>query len=177
MKPEPIDLTQLRVDIHNLWNRQWFILTAGDFKQGDFNAMTVSWGSLGTLWNIPFTQVFVRPTRYTYTFMERYRTFTLCVLPESHRKAAQLLGSRSGRDGDKIADSGLTPVAASSVEAPIYDEAELALECRQLYAQDMDPQAFMDPRIDAHYEAKDYHRIYFGQVLAAHGRAAYTQGV
>ena len=34
--------------------------------------MTVSWGSMGMIWNKPFIQVVVRPQRHTFEFMEKY---------------------------------------------------------------------------------------------------------
>ena len=51
-------LSALPID---LWNRKWFLLSAGDFLSGDYNCMTVSWGGLGTMWNKPFAMVVVRP--------------------------------------------------------------------------------------------------------------------
>ena len=94
--------------IFHQWDKGWFLLTSGDFAAGDYNTMTVSWGAMGGLWGRPFVQVVVRPQRYTYGFMERYDTFTLSAFPESYRKALDLLGVKSGRDGDKIAEAGLT---------------------------------------------------------------------
>jgi flavin reductase (DIM6/NTAB) family NADH-FMN oxidoreductase RutF len=129
--------------------------------------MTVGWGSLGTMWGKPFAQVVVRPSRYTREFMEAYDTFTLCAFPENHRKALQLLGSKSGRDGDKIAEAGLTPAASSAVAAPCFEEAELVIECRKIYWQDMDAANFVDADIRKNYPQKDYHRIYFGEIVAA----------
>lgn len=149
-----------------LWEPPWLLLTAGDFTSGAFNAMTVSWGSLGTIWNKPFAQVVVRPQRFTYQFMEKYPTFTLCAFPLKYRKALSLLGSKSGRDGDKIAASGLTPQAATVAAAPVYAEAALTVECRKMYWQDMDPSHFLDTGIQRNYPENDYHRIYFGEILA-----------
>jgi flavin reductase (DIM6/NTAB) family NADH-FMN oxidoreductase RutF len=149
------------------------LLTSGDFAAGRFNTMTVGWGSLGVMWGRPFVQVVVRPTRYTYGFMEQYDTFTLCAFPEAYRQALQLLGTKSGRDGDKIAEAGLTPVASTQVAAPGFAEADLIVECRKMYWQDMDPAHFLDPTIDNHYAKKDYHRVYFGEVVAIHGTEAY----
>ena len=83
------------------------------------------------------------------------------------------MGSHSGRDTDKIAETGLTPIASSAVAAPGYDEAELIIECRKIYWQDMDPSQFVDPSIEQHYPEKDYHRIYFGQVLGVQGTEQY----
>ena len=167
----PID--ELSVHPHRLWNDQWLLLTAGDLDAGDFNLMTVAWGSLGTMWNRPFAQVVVRPTRHTYAFCERHDSFTLCAFPEEQRPALSLVGTRSGRDIDKVAQSGLTPIASELVAAPGYAEAELILECRKIYWQDMEPAHFLDPELENRYPQRDYHRIYFGEIVAARGSAAY----
>lgn len=156
-----------------LWGSQWLILTAGDFNAKRFNSMTVGWGGLGLMWGIPFAQVVVRPHRYTFEFMEAYETFTLSALPEKNRSALQILGSRSGRDGNKIAASGLTPQASTKVAAPSYAEAELILECRKIYWDDMDSSRFLDPRIEKNYPKKDYHRIYYGEILAVYGESSF----
>jgi flavin reductase (DIM6/NTAB) family NADH-FMN oxidoreductase RutF len=126
------------------------------------------------MWTKPFAQVVVRPSRYTYQFMEQYDTFTLCAFPQDYRDALQLLGSRSGRDGDKIAKSGLTPIASSQVAAPGFAEAELIVECQKMYWQDMIPTHFLKPEIKKNYPDKDYHRIYFGEIVAILGTEAYN---
>ena len=167
---------KLIAKVHHLWEEQWLLLTVGDFHEGSFNTMTVGWGSLGVMWNRPFAQVVVRPTRYTREFMERYDTFTLAAFPEQHRPALNFLGSRSGRDGDKIAASGLTPIASTKIAAPGFAEAELIIECRKIYSQDLDPSRFFDPSIERNYPKKDYHRVYFGEVVAILGTEGYRAG-
>jgi len=165
---------KLRVDPHALWGEQWLLLTCGDFGAGHYNTMTVAWGSFGTMWSLPFAQIVVRPVRYTFEFLEKYDTFTLSTFAEAQRPALQLLGSKSGRDGDKIAETGLTPVASTKVASPGFEEAELIVECRKMYAQDMDPACFADPEIDKNYPRKDYHRIYYGEIVAAYGEKTYA---
>jgi flavin reductase (DIM6/NTAB) family NADH-FMN oxidoreductase RutF len=155
------------------WDKGWFALTAGDFSAGKFNAMTVSWGSLGIMWGRPFAQAVVRPTRFTYGFTETYDNFTLCAFPEKSRKALNILGGKSGRDGDKIALAGLTPVASQLVSSPAFAEAELVFECRKIYTSKIDPAGFQDPAIDGNYSNGDYHRVYFGQVLRIFGEEKY----
>jgi len=172
---EPIGFADLCVNVHDLWSRKWLLLTAGDFAAGEFNAMTVGWGSLGVMWNRPFAQVVVRPTRHTHGFTERWDSFTLCAFPEAQRGALKLLGSRSGRDGDKIAATGLTPVASQRIGAPGYAEAELILECRKIYWDDLEPQQFLHPGIEENYPQKDYHRVYFGEIVAIAGTPAYRR--
>jgi flavin reductase (DIM6/NTAB) family NADH-FMN oxidoreductase RutF len=150
-------------------------LTAGDFAASKFNAMAVGWGSLGTMWRMPFAQVVVRPSRYTREFMERYDSFTLCAFPKACRAAVQLLGTKSGRDGDKIAESGLTPTASTKVAAPSFAEAELSIECRKIYWQDMNPKGFLNSAIESNYPEKDYHRIYFGEIVAITGAESFCR--
>ena len=150
----------------DFWDAKWLLLTSGEFSTGHYNAMTVSWGGLGTMWNKPFAQVVVRPHRYTFQFMEQYSTFTLCLFKPEYHAALDLLGTKSGRDGNKIAEAGLTPIAACVVEAPIYAQASIALECRKVYWQDLDPSHFLKPGIERNYPQKDYHRIYYGEVVA-----------
>jgi len=157
----------------DLWSNKWMLLTAGDFRKNTFNTMTVGWGSLGVMWNKPFVQVVVRPTRYTHNFMEKYETFTLCAFPEKYRQALELLGSKSGRYGDKIAESGLQPIASTKVAAPSFAEAELIIECRKIYWDDLKPDHFLDHRIHTNYPLKDYHRVYFGEIVAILGEDNY----
>ncbi len=175
MNRSSIPLDRLRLDPLTVWDKTWFLLTAGSFDTGEFNTMTVSWGSLGTLWNKPIAQVFVRPTRHTYEFMESADSFTLSAFSEAHRDALRLLGTRSGRDGDKITEAGLTPSPCSQVSSPGFEEAELILECRKIYWQDLDPRQFLDATIEGEYPLKDYHRIYLGEILAASGLEAYVR--
>jgi flavin reductase (DIM6/NTAB) family NADH-FMN oxidoreductase RutF len=174
MTRQAIPVDRLLVQSHDLWLRQWLLLTAGDFAEGRFNTMTVAWGSLGVMWDKFFVQVVVRPVRYTYQFMDRYDTFTLCAFPESYRKALSLLGTKSGRDGDKIAEAGLTPIASTQVAAPAFAEASLILECRKMYWDDFDPAHFLAPEIERNYPQKDYHRIYFGEIVAILGCESYV---
>ena len=182
-----IPLEQLALQPFHVWNTRWFLLAAGEYHPaagapGDrgaggghptFNFMTVSWGGLGYLWNKPLALVVVRPTRYTRGFIDQAPSFTLSVLPESYRRALNYAGSHSGREGDKARASGLTPEPSQRVTAPSFQEAELVLECRKSYFTDLDPEHFLDPSIQTHYSARDYHRVYLGEVLGAFGTAAW----
>jgi flavin reductase (DIM6/NTAB) family NADH-FMN oxidoreductase RutF len=80
-----------------------------------------------------------------------------------------LLGTKSGRDGDKVAESGLTPAASSKVLSPCFAEAKLVIECRKIYLDNLKPEFFQDPTIEANYPTKDYHRFYLGEVVAISG--------
>ncbi len=159
-----IDIADLSLKPVDLWMNQWLVLTAGTTE--DFNMMTVAWGSVGCMWGKPFAQIVVRPQRHTYTYTESSDTFTLCAFPAARRSDLQLLGTLSGRDCDKLSRTTLTLRQSETVPAPSYNEASLILECRKMYAQDIDPAGFIDSAIQDNYANHDYHRAYFGEILA-----------
>ena len=161
-----IEVAKLSLDAVELWANQWLVLTAGTLA--DCNMMTVSWGSIGYMWSKPFAQVLARPQRHTRKYLEEAESFTLCAFSENHREELRTLGTLSGKDGPKLAKTGLTLRASTRVAAPAYQEASLILECRKIYVQDLDPAGFTDKAIlQECYPAKDYHRIYYGEILAA----------
>ena len=167
----PIDLWQVRP--HDLWENQALLLTSGNFLTGKYNCMTVGWGSFGTMWSRPFVMVVVRPQRYTFEFMESFESFTLCAFPEKYQPALGLLGSKSGRDGNKIQKSGLTAISSNMVAAPSFSEANLIIECNKVYWDDMKPDHFLADYIQKKYPNSDYHRIYFGEILTIFGEEIY----
>ncbi len=144
----------------SLIGRDWMLVTAGTME--GFNTMTASWGGMGVLWDRSVCFIFIRPTRYTYEFIERSDSFSLSFFEEKYRKALQFCGSHSGRDTDKIKGTGLTPFAESGVIA--FKEARLVIACRKIYFQDILPANFLDSSIDKMYAKKDYHRMYVGEI-------------
>ena len=71
---------------------------------GRTNAMTVSWGGIGCLWNQPVAFLFVRPQRYTYQFTEAAEGFSLSFFgPGQFRKELSYFGTvlRPGRGQDR----------------------------------------------------------------------------
>lgn len=139
----------------------WMLITAG--APDLFNTMTASWGGLGVLWERKVAFCFVRPTRYTYGFIERSQYFTLSFFEERYRKALAFCGSHSGKDMDKIKEAGLTPIRESG--HVYFKEARLVLACRKLYYQDLSPERFLDEKIVTLYPEKDYHRMYVGEII------------
>lgn len=145
------------------------LLTAGTAER--CNTMTIGWCQLGRLWNLQTCTVYVRPERYTYEFMEHSGWFTVSVLPEDRKDVMSLCGTKSGRDMDKIKACGLT-IRTGAGDAPFFDEAELVLVCRTLYAQDLGPAHVLpagEERILPSYGAKGgWHRCYTGEIMEAY---------
>lgn len=113
----------------DLFRNRWALVCAGTPER--FNCCTVGWGSLGTLWSRPVVTVYLHPARYTTDFMLDSETFTVSLYPPERRRALGILGSRSGRDGDKVAAAGLTPVPLGG--SVTFAEATTTFLCRKLY--------------------------------------------
>ena len=165
MNIEKINPKEIDENVIRLIGDEWMLVAAGDREK--FNMMTASWGSMGFLWNKPVVMVFVRPQRYTFEFTEKGDTFTLSFFDESCRKALNVCGSVSGRDTDKVKESGLTPYFTEAGN-PAFEEASLVLECRKLYADFLKEEAFAEPKIvDAQYGQKDFHKMYVAEIINA----------
>ena len=111
--------------------------------------MTASWGCIGWLWNKPVAFVFVRPERYTYQFTEREDRMTLSFLGtdnEDMRRIMNFCGTASGRDHDKQAETGLTPVATEGGSVA-FAEARLTVEGRKLFRSEMQAAHFLDKAV------------------------------
>lgn len=158
---QEINIEELQLNPFTKIGKQWMLITAGTEEK--CNTMTASWGGLGVIWGKPAATVYIRPQRYTKEFVEREDTFSICFFPEKCRPALTLCGSVSGRDKDKIREAGLTPLFVDGT--PAFEEAELILVCKKMYAQEMKPELFLDPEIDGKwYPQKDYHTLYIAQV-------------
>ncbi len=158
-----ISVNQLALNPMTLIGHEWMLITAGTEARG-YNTMTASWGHLGSLWGHATSVVYVRPQRYTKTFMDREAYYTLCFFPEAYHNALAYLGTHSGRDGDKVAHVGLTPVSDGS--CTWFAEASLVLVCRQLYRAPLCEEGFVDRDVLAqHYPDRDLHDLYVGEIV------------
>lgn len=158
-----IDPKLLHDNPFQLIGSDWMLITAGTPES--FNTMTASWGGLGVLWQRNVCFCFIRPTRFTYEFIEKAENFTLSFFDESYRGALTLCGTKSGRDIDKARAANLTPIVGKLDGTTGFAEARLILECKKLYFEDMNSSHFIDPTIENNYPEKDYHRMYVGEII------------
>lgn len=140
------------------------MLVAAADKQGKSNAMTASWGGMGILWGKKVAFVFIRPQRYTKNFVDEAENFSLSFFGEEYRKMLSYMGRVSGRDKDKIKNSGLTLKIVDG--SPVFQEAEMTLICKKLYRQTIDENCFIDKSIiQSCYPEKDYHDVYVAEII------------
>ena len=93
IKPE-----ELNVNPFTAIGKEWMLITAGD--ETHCNTMTASWGGMGVIWGRPSVTAYIRQTRYTKEFVDQGEYFTITFFDEAYRKALNLCGTVSGRDGD-----------------------------------------------------------------------------
>lgn len=156
-----ISIENFKMNPFQLFDKQWALLAAGN--ESGFNGMTVSWGTIGILWNKNVVTVFIRPDRYTREFVEKHDRFTLSFYKEEFRKTLLLLGTKSGRDSEKMKESGLTPLFMDGTVS--FEEAEMTIVAKKLYCQRMDENFIIDPKIKELYPENDYHFVYQGEIL------------
>jgi len=159
---QEISASKIQDNPFHLIGKQWMLITAGDKQH--FNTMTAAWGSFGYLWNLPVTHIFVRPQRYTFDFVEKNDFYTLSFFEKSHKNILTYCGSHSGRDYNKVKETGLIPIE-TNLGNVYFDQARLVVECKKIYFQDIDPDHFVDRLIRRNYPNKDYHRMYIGKVI------------
>ena len=170
---QKVPYKELRLNPMTLFGEEWAALTAGNAERG-YNSMCIAWGHLGALWErkpvsharLPTAVVYVRPQRYTKEFMDREACFTIDFLGMDQRKKAGYLGAKSGRDEDKIAQAGLTPVFDEQYDTTYFAESRLVLVCKKLYAAPLVEEGFVDTTlVDGNYPARDFHTMYVGEIV------------
>ena len=129
---------------------QWFhdaeLLAAGNKEKS--NAMTIGWGSIGTLWGRTALTVYVAEKRYTKEFMDQEEYFTVMAFDVEHSQVLRYMTAHG---------------------TPYYTEADMVIECKIMYAAPFDPQFFksdVPKNMYANFPA-GLHSMYIGEVINA----------
>ncbi len=167
---ETVSPEQLDKNVFESIGRNWMLITAE--KDGRANTMTASWGGFGVLWSVDVAYVFVRESRFTKEFLDSSERFSLSFPDgEKYRKQLTYLGRISGRDADKINESGMTLVYEDGV--PFFAESEFALLCEKTGRFYLAPDGILDKdALAGHYPKGDFHYLYVGKVLKVLKRSA-----
>jgi flavin reductase (DIM6/NTAB) family NADH-FMN oxidoreductase RutF len=132
------------------------------------NTMTIGWATIGFIWKKEVLMVAVRDSRHTFSLMERSDNFTVTIpADKSAQEALLFCGTKSGRDFDKFSECRLGRKEATHVASPVIDIPGVHYECRIIYKSPMDP-SMLDSNFDRLYPQKDYHTLYFGEILACY---------
>jgi flavin reductase (DIM6/NTAB) family NADH-FMN oxidoreductase RutF len=100
---------------------------------GKPNLMNAAWGGICNS-QPPCIAVSLRKATHTYASIMERKAFTVGIACEGKIVEADYIGMSSGRDADKFAVAGLTPVRSDLVDAPYAAEFPVVLECRLFHS-------------------------------------------
>jgi len=102
-------------------------------RDGKPNVMTAAWAGICCS-SPPCVAVSLQKPRHTYGNIRETKAFTVSIPSEDYLKEADYFGMVSGKEADKFAASGLTPVKGTAVNAPYIGEFPVVLECTLLHS-------------------------------------------
>ncbi|MBU4554854.1 MAG: flavin reductase family protein [Eubacteriales bacterium] len=114
------------------------------------NMITIAWTGIVNS-EPPMVYVSIRPSRHTYELVRRSGEYVINVPSVDQVRQTDYCGVVSGRDVDKFKETGLTPVPAAHVKAPLIKEFPVNLECRVVETVKLPT-----------------HDVFIGEVLAVH---------
>ncbi len=115
-------------------NPAWVVGSYG--ADGNPNIMLAALGGVCCL-TPPCVYVGLRQATYTYDNIVQRRAYTVGMPSAAHVAEADYVGLASGRDVDKFAVTGLTPMRSELVDAPYAAEFPLTLECELIHTIDL----------------------------------------
>ena len=93
------------------------------------NIITVAWA--GTICSDPaMVSISVRKERYSHDIIKETGEFVINLVNKRLVRATDYCGVKSGRDVDKFAKTGLTPMPVEHINAPAIAESPVNIACR-----------------------------------------------
>lgn len=165
MSLKPINIDTLNINPFTAIGKDWFLLTAGDIN--NFNTMTASWGGVGVMWGKNVVTTVVRSNRHTFNFIDNSDIFTISFYPQEYKNILNYCGSHSGKDVDKVAETGLKPISLDGGVA--FEQSKLVFVCKKLYSQQLDTKNFSDTSCNKWYsETNPIHTAFVGEIIAVY---------
>ena len=138
---------EINDNVFTLVGKDFPVVTVGN--KDSYNSMTASGGGLVMLFRKPSTMLLFPSNRYTLELIQKEQTYTLSYFSDEYKKQVLFLGSKSGRDSEKMKEVELTSSETPSGNMS-FKEARLIIECNLTQIS--------TPNLDDFYsqEAKDY---------------------
>jgi flavin reductase (DIM6/NTAB) family NADH-FMN oxidoreductase RutF len=153
-------------NVFTLVGKVFPVITAG--KEDHYNSMTASGGGLGMLFKKPTTWCILQANRYTLEMIQKEQTYTMSYFPNEYKEQILFLGSKSGRDSEKMKEVELTSVQTPSGDMS-FKEARLIIECKLTALTTASPNDFYTQEAkdfinEAYKEANVYRKLLFGEI-------------
>ena len=113
----------------NMLNPTPVVMVSCGSTLDEYNIITIAWA--GTVCSDPpMCSISVRPERHSYNIIKKEGAFVINLVDKKLAPFADWCGVRSGRKYNKFVETGLTPVRATQVNAPMIEESPVNLECK-----------------------------------------------
>ena len=166
MKRTALDISECADEINAHLKQGVFLTTKAGNRT---NTMVIGWGHVGRIWERPVFAAYVRRSRFTRELLDQNPEFTVNVPVNGFEPDAfAVCGSKSGRDMDKFAVTGLTLTEPEVISVPGILEYPLTLECRVIYRQEQDLSLIPEDIRERFYQDGDSHVMYFGEIKACY---------
>jgi len=162
----------MKVDVEYLeflWPLRTYLITCGDIAS-KANIIAVSF-CMPAAGQPPQLVCSIGKPFYSHELIDRTGEFIVNVPPQSLKKEVYYCGSRSGRQVNKFAETGLTPLAAKRVKAPIIAECVAHMECIVVGKLDTKPYDGEDIRPNIANKT-----LFLGEVVEAYADEDYALG-
>jgi flavin reductase (DIM6/NTAB) family NADH-FMN oxidoreductase RutF len=153
-------------NVFTLVGKVFPVITAG--KEDHYNSLTASGGGLGLLFKKPTAWCILRADRYTLEMIQKEQTYTMSYFPSEFKEQVLFLGSKSGRDSEKMKEVELTGVQTPSGDMS-FKEARLIIECKLTEITTPNPNDFYSQEAkdwinEAYKDANHYRKYVFGEI-------------
>lgn len=153
-------------NVFKLFSENHSVLTSG--TENDYNSMTASWGGWGQLFEQSTAWNILGGKRYTLEYIKKNETYTVTFFEETYKDQVLFLGSKSGRNSNKMKEVKLTKIVTPS-GLITYKEAMLILECKLVQvtpvkAEDFKTKYGKDFISKAFNDSGAYHNLIFGEI-------------
>ncbi|MCB6648617.1 flavin reductase [Bacteroides salyersiae] len=154
-------------NMFTLVGTDFYVITAG--TKSHYNSMIGSGGGWGILFRNPTIWCVMRADRYTLELIQQHRTYTISYFPNEYKERMLFLGSKSGRDSEKMKEVELTGIETNSKNIS-FKEANLIIECKLIEITTPNFNDFYTPETkeyfsQAYNEAKIYRKYIFGEII------------
>jgi flavin reductase (DIM6/NTAB) family NADH-FMN oxidoreductase RutF len=144
-----IELKDLKISYRFLHPRLAIIVGSGKYGK-DENFMTCSW-------NTPILEdivgISIEKESYTFQLIEKYKEFSINILPFEKREIIYKLGTTSGKMINKVKEFNLKVIKGKKTDLPILEDCIAFLECKVIKEIDFDDvMLFAGKVLHAEYE-------------------------
>ncbi|MCH5149593.1 MAG: flavin reductase [Spirochaetales bacterium] len=162
-----LDLQELHLAVNDTFKvlpAPGLLLLSNDGTQKNF--ITIGWLQFGNLWGKWTVNIFIRLSRYSFKILNNSEYFSLNVLdPQKYINQINLCAQTSGRNHDKIKETGLTTTENSETKIISIAEAQTVFECKILNKVMLDKANLSDELYEKFYSNEDFHQLITAEIL------------